>query len=109
MENIQKYNAASYADAVAAISRWESEGGALRSPELPLPQRPALTKAELHSLECLGAAVIAEWSELPKEVQRALTRRTASLENGRRAPSKGLIAHFLRRHKDASAPFEAEA
>lgn len=69
----------------------------------------ALTKAEARVLECLGAAVVKEWNELPTLVQRALFWRAAATQDEDPVQLKILIARFLHDRKDASANFEVKA
>ena len=52
--------------------------------------------------ECLGAALVSEWSGLPTEVQRKLFEHAASGASGDAARLKSQIARFLHGHKDAS-------
>jgi hypothetical protein len=51
-------------------------------------------------LECLGAAVIMRWDNLPTKIQRELFEHAASLADlGQTAMPKGQIARFLHDHK----------
>lgn len=65
-------------------------------------QNGTLTDAERHALECLGAAVVKAWSQLPTAVQRALFLKIAASADDDPAQLKALIARFLHSHKDAS-------
>ena len=66
--------AASDAKMNEALDRWDDEGGSPAPIFSPvLAERLAmLAAAERHILECLGAAVVIEWSDLPTDVQRAI-------------------------------------
>ena len=61
---------------------------------------------ELHALECLGAAVVMEWNDLPTDVQRDLFRHASAAEASYDPVRlKARIARFLHDHKDdAGAP-----
>ncbi|MFG1348874.1 hypothetical protein [Xanthobacter autotrophicus] len=72
-------------------------------PNLSAQRHAALTERERHILECLGAAVVKEWTELPTLVQRALFRRATASDHDDPAQLKALIARFLHDHKDAPA------
>ena len=51
---------------------------------------------EEHILRCLGAAVILQWSDLPRNVQRALFEQAVGMGEPRRtAALKERIARFL--------------
>jgi hypothetical protein len=85
-----------------AVARWENEGGAV----LPLSDDDleggiALSPIEQGILQCLGAAVISRWSDLPTEVQKALFQDAVSSEDPRQSTSlREQIARFLHNHKD---------
>ena len=84
-----------------AVARWENEGGAV----LPLADEDlggiALSPIEQGILQCLGAAVIAQWSVLPTEVQKALFQDAVSSGDPRQSTSlREQIARFLHNHKD---------
>jgi hypothetical protein len=54
-----------------AVARWENEGGAvLPFADEDLEGGNALSPIEQEILQCLGAAVISQWSDLPTEVKR---------------------------------------
>jgi hypothetical protein len=85
-----------------ALARWENEGGAV----LPLAGEDleggvALSPIEQGILQCLGAAVISQWSDLPTEVQKALFQDAVSSGDPRQSTSiREQIARFLHNHKD---------
>jgi hypothetical protein len=61
----------------------------------------ALSPIEQGILQCLGAAVISQWSDLPTEVQKALFHDAVSIEDPRQSTSlREQIARFLHNHKD---------
>jgi hypothetical protein len=80
-----------------ALARWEGEGGAPKGKRQEA--REARTKRageEEHILRCLGAAVILQWSDLPRNVQRALFDKAVAMgEPRKRAVLKERIARFL--------------
>ena len=83
---------------VRALARWENEGGSLDS---DWEKRAALIQEEEHILQCLGAALITRWNNLPTEVQRELFVSAVSLsEPLRTAELKQQIARFLHTHKN---------
>ena len=88
-----------------ALARWENEGGAVDAASGEM-----LSQEERHILQCLGAAVIAVWTELPTEVQRALFIHAAASGDPRQsADLREQIARFLHTHKDSpSGPPPAE-
>jgi hypothetical protein len=61
----------------------------------------ALSAEEEHILRCLGAAVIMQWSSIPKKLQRELFDNASSMGElpGTKA-LRGKIARFLHKHKD---------
>ena len=82
-----------------ALSRWENEGGRT---DADREMRADLAKEEeALILQCLGAAVISRWNNLPTEVQRDLFARAVSV--GEPLPTADLkeqLACFLHSHKD---------
>ena len=81
-----------------ALSRWENEGG---TTDTDWEKRAALIEEEEHILQCLGAAVVARWNDLPTEVQRELFASAVSLKEPLPTTElKGQIARFLHSHKD---------
>jgi hypothetical protein len=89
-----------------ALAGWEGEGGALPSRRASQDSRDAhafLTEDEEHILQCLGAAVIVQWNDLPTHIQRPLFDHAASMGEPRHATQlKEQIARFLHNHKDDS-------
>jgi hypothetical protein len=88
-----------------ALARWENEGGAVLSLADEDPDdRVVLSSIEQGILQCLGAAVIAQWSDLPTEVQKALFQDAVSSGDPRQSTSlREQIARFLHNHKDDAA------
>ena len=88
-----------------ALAQWDNEGGATAStPEDDGGERAVLSWQEEHILQCLGAAVIEQWTKLPTEIQRALFEHAVSSSDPRQsAPLREQIARFLHNHKDDSA------
>ena len=83
---------------VRALARWENEGGSLDS---DWEKGAALVQEEEHILQCLGAAVITQWNNLPTKVQRELFASAVSLsEPLHTAELKQQIARFLHSHKN---------
>ena len=71
-----------------ALARWEDEGGASWAlPAAVSDWTDSLAGPERHVLECLGAAVVLEWNDLPTNVQRAIFRH-ASAVNGAYDPTQ---------------------
>jgi hypothetical protein len=77
---------------------WDEEGGA------PAGQWPYeigdLLELERRVLECLGAALVSEWSNLPTDGQRKLFEHATSGKLRDAALLKTRIARFLHDHKD---------
>ena len=85
----------------AALDQWEGEGGAKTPQEEKRDRRIALADEERRVLLCLGAAVIMQWNELPRDIQRELFERAVITADPRRSASlKEQIARFLHTHKD---------
>jgi hypothetical protein len=65
------------------------------------------TVAEIEDriLRCLGAAVIMQWSTIPRKLQRELFDTAGSLGDVTQATAlRGQIARFLHGHKDKNMP-----
>jgi hypothetical protein len=61
----------------------------------------ALAAEEEHILRCLGAAVIMEWNNIPKKLQRELFDNAGSMGDLLSTKAlRGKIARFLHKHKD---------
>ena len=87
----------------SALARWESEGGAPGSaPEEPSRRQPVpLSEGEERILQCLGAAVLLQWNDLPTPIQQQLFEHAVAMgEVGQTAQLKEQIARFLHTHKD---------
>jgi|GEM_PF-3584691 hypothetical protein len=83
-----------------AIDRWDGKGGATAVSETLVAQVNKLTLSECQVLQCLGAAVVIGWNDLPTDVQRTLF--TLAMTDGTSGPVKDLplrIARFLHDHK----------
>jgi hypothetical protein len=86
----------------SALARWESEGGASGpASELSRDKPVPLSEGEERILQCLGAAVLLQWNDLPTSIQRQLFEHAVSMgEAGQTAQLKEQIARFLHKHKD---------
>jgi hypothetical protein len=83
-----------------AVARWENEGGTPQQ-MLEKDKRAALAEEEEHILQCLGAAVIMRWNNLPTEVQRELFEHAVSMGESHNTPElNDQIAPFLHKHKN---------
>jgi hypothetical protein len=61
----------------------------------------SLAATEEHVLRCLGAAVIMQWTTIPKKLQRELFDSAGSIGDPLDvAKLRGQIARFLHKHKD---------
>jgi hypothetical protein len=65
------------------------------------PEADTLVAEEEHILRCLGAAVIMQWNNIPKKLQRELFDNAGSMGDllGTEA-LRGKVARFLHKHKD---------
>ena len=83
-----------------ALERWDEEGGA-QAGLWPLPyETGVLLEPERRVLECLGAALVSEWSNLSTDLQRKLFEHATSGKLRDAALLKTRIARFLHDHKD---------
>jgi hypothetical protein len=85
-----------------AIDRWDDEGGTTPNlaSEALVQQINKLTLSECQVLQCVGAAVVIGWNDLPTDVQRTLFTLTST--DGASDPVRDLplrIARFLHEHK----------
>lgn len=86
-----------------ALERWDNEGGTTSrlGSEALIAKLKSLAPTELQVLQCLGAAVVLEWNELPTDVQRILFKLAsadAATDAAGELPER--IARFLHDHKD---------
>ncbi len=82
------------------LARWENEGGAPRSPWVEERIRRAeLAEDEVNILQRLGAGVIAQWADLPTDIQRRLFQTATSATTSHDPVKlKEQIARFLHAH-----------
>jgi hypothetical protein len=85
-----------------ALARWETEGGALGSVQRESGDtRVPLSEQETRILQCLGAAVLLRWNDLPTHIQRELFEHAVvDVEPRKVTTLKEQIARFLHTHKD---------
>ena len=63
-----------------ALARWDNEGGAAKgAPQEARDDVTSLAKEDEHILQCLGAAVIMQWDDLPTDIQRELFEHATSM------------------------------
>ena len=66
-----------------------------------LREGDALAAEEEHILRCLGAAVIMEWNNIPKKLQKELFDHAGSMGDLLSTKAlRGKVARFLHKHKD---------
>lgn len=85
-----------------ALARWDEEGGA---PAMPSPlcyEVRGLPDAERRVLECLGAALVEEWNNLPIDIQRTIFQRASADNIYDPAELRSRVARFLRDHEGAA-------
>ncbi|QEX23264.1 hypothetical protein FRZ61_32000 [Hypericibacter adhaerens] len=102
MAKTQSQRAKAAKQKAIALARWDDEGGA---PAVPSPLRyevRGLPDTERRVLECLGAALVEEWSNLPTDIQRTIFQRATADNVYDPAELKSRIARFLHDHKGAS-------
>jgi hypothetical protein len=88
-------------DKAAALDRWEAEGGA----QLPMRSEIRdLGESDRHILECLGAAVVSVWNDLPTTVQRVIFKHAVARQAYDTAQLRVQIARFLHDRKDSGTP-----
>jgi hypothetical protein len=83
----------------AALDRWEGEGGAQEFRWALRHEGDELGAKDRQILECLGAALVSGWSELPTDVQRAIFRHATAYRTYDSAGLRAKIARFLHHHK----------
>lgn len=82
------------------LGRWDDEGGA---PAVPSPFDVSdLPETERRILECLGAALVSVWHDLPTDIQRAIFQRATADNAYDPAELSSRIARFLHDYKGAS-------
>lgn len=85
-------------DLAKALGRWDNDGGAAGPQSAP---DTVFSRTEERILQCLGAAVIMQWNDLPTEIQRDLFADATSMSDpARRFQLKQQMARFLHDHKD---------
>ena len=86
----------------SALARWENEGGASGPASALSRDKPVLlSEDEGRILQCLGAAVLLQWNDLPTPIQRQLFEHAIATGEARQtAQLKEQIARFLHTHKD---------
>ena len=89
-----------------ALDCWNDEGGAQFLAQAAGYDTEGLAHNERRVLECLGAAVVGLWRELPTAVQRALFQYAAREQASDAAELKAQIARFLHDHagQQSSSP-----
>lgn len=87
------------------VDRWVNEGGATAGlvSEAVAAQIETLTPTERQILQCLGAAVVIGWNDLPTDMKRSLFKGAAGDEVSNPVSAlRARIARFLHDHKDDS-------
>jgi hypothetical protein len=73
----------------------------VHAPDNDRPEGDALVAEEEHILRCLGAAVIMQWNNIPKKLQRELFDNAGSIGDLSSTKAlRGKVARFLHKHKD---------
>jgi hypothetical protein len=73
----------------------------VHAPDKDRLESDALVAEEEHILRCLGAAVIMQWNNIPKRLQRELFDNAGSVGDLLSTKAlRGKVARFLHKHKD---------
>jgi hypothetical protein len=83
------------------LDRWNDEGGASAVSWPVRYEAGDLLETERRVLECLGAALVSEWNDLPTDLQRRLFEHATTGKSHDPAVLKERIARFLHDYKDA--------
>jgi hypothetical protein len=83
-----------------ALDRWEGEGGAQTTPWALRYEGSTLADSDRQVLECLGAAVVSLWNDLPTDVQRSIFQHIALNRAYDAVKLTAKIARFIHVHKD---------
>jgi hypothetical protein len=76
-------------------------GKTVHASEKDRPEYDALAAEGEHILRCLGAAVIMEWNNIPRKLQRTLFDNAGSMGDVLSTKAlRGRVARFLHKHKD---------
>ena len=87
---------------VAALDEWEAEGGASAAAPQQTSEQAAPRPSTLERLllQRLGAALVGEWSDLPRALRRAVYERAADGGSSlNRLTMRRHLARFLHDHK----------
>ncbi len=90
-----------------SLARWDDEGGAIEAVASPalVAEIKGLTLPERQILECLGAAVVTLWNDLPRDFQRTIfSASSADGDSPLARDLRGRLARFLHHHKDDAEP-----
>ena len=85
-----------------ALDEWEAEGGASAAPTQQASEQAAPPPSTLERLllQRLGAALVGEWSDLPRALRRAVYERAADGGSSlNRLTMRRHLARFLHDHK----------
>ena len=88
---------------LAENEQWLSDNHqkTVRTPGIDVPAGDTLAEQEEHVLRCLGAALIMQWSTLPRKLQRELFDTAGSVGDLMETQElRSRIARFLHKHKD---------
>ena len=89
-----------------AIDRWDNEGGSPAElvSQAVVERVSALTPLERQIVQCLGAAVVIGWNDLPSDAQRTLFKMaTIDGECNLGIELSARLARFLHVHKNQAA------
>ena len=82
----------------------DNHNNTIRGAKIDRPDSAALAKEEEHVLRCLGAALILQWTTLPKKLRRELFDSAGSLgELLETVELRAKIARFLHKQDDEEA------
>ena len=85
-----------------ALDQWEGEGGAQVSMWALRFEADALGAGDRHIGECVGAAMVSSWKEVPTNIQRTVFQRAAPGTTSDAVRLKAQIARFLHSDKDGA-------
>ncbi len=73
----------------------------IQAPDRERNERDSIAAEEEHVLRCLGAAIIMQWNNIPKKLQRELFDNASSMGDLLNTKElRGKIARLLHKHRD---------